>query len=258
VVYDVMTLNKSNDNDLRSLMEAQYVLPLANMDRPNIIVWLPDFLRFNIITSTTKGYKPSQYRNMLRDKYPWAPLLIVRDAKNNIRRDIINDNDNIGPDPRTNILYQTPPSQCDKNRNISYEEPLGNLGEYPNKQNQNKLNQIKYNDMVDIIITHYNAVMQDNLHINDNLIRIIHDALERYSLEDVICAINGASAYHTHCKNKGNAFYPRLEWILRDGYATCRNMMDAPAIHPSKEPSYKVGDMHREQPIDEERLLARK
>ena len=122
-VYEIMTLNRSSNNDIRSLMEAEFVLPIMNDTAENIVVWLPDFLLINVI-KRPKKYSPSIYRAQLRQKYPWAPLLVVWDAAGNIRDDIINNNDNIPPDPRTGLIYKTPqcqiPTKIRKNKNNSF------------------------------------------------------------------------------------------------------------------------------------------
>lgn len=112
-----MTLNKSADNDLRSLIESEYVYPLFNDSTPDICVWLPDFLWINRIDNT-KGYAPSQYRDLLRARYPWAPVMVVRDKDDIIRVDIINDNLYIGSDPRTGLYYREPSGQEYKPRDI--------------------------------------------------------------------------------------------------------------------------------------------
>ena len=108
-LYTVMTLNRASSTDMRNLMDALYVYPLLNENSENMIVWLPDFLALNQIKSPKK-YIPSMYREQLRERYPWAPILVVWTADGKIRTDIINDNDNLPPDPRTNVPYVTP--QC--------------------------------------------------------------------------------------------------------------------------------------------------
>lgn len=142
-VPEIMDLYKISHSDFRSLLESQYILPLLNDDKPNIVVWLPDFLRYNVIKKTD-GYAPSKYRTVLRSRYEWAPLLIVRDRNGYIRHDIVNNNDNLTADPRTGLLYTTPESQLKdkKPRNrIGNNTPIGQpVGRPDININKNKIN----------------------------------------------------------------------------------------------------------------------
>lgn len=151
-LYDIMLLNKSNDMDIHNLIMSQFIYPLAKQDTPDMIVWLPDFLAINVI-DRPKKYKPSLYREQLRDMYPWAPVLVVWDDKGNIRRDIINHNYNLPPDPRTGIVYKTPIKQIPSNLKTQI-TPLGlpvdavmpqPPGLPPEKIKKNKINKNKNN-----------------------------------------------------------------------------------------------------------------
>lgn len=251
-VYDIMTLNKFNNNSLLSLFNSQFVLPLCRDNSPNVIVWLPDFLIINIIKNT-KGYAPSRYRAALRARYPWAPVLIVKDNNYQIRTDIINSNDNIGIDPRTGIGYITPPEQL---KSKTVDQPVGNLEgnlevtvEAPRHKeielNSTKLKKINDDDkerIITTIIDFYDFHFFSSTRKTQKIKKVLMDALAAASEEQLKRIVENESQRHRN-GDYPEGFFPNITWMFGSGLNECLGRLSS-ATKKSKGINNRCGYEH--------------
>ena len=229
-VYDVMQLNRFTNNALLSLFNSQFVLPLDKDNRPDVIVWLPDFLNMNVIRNT-KGYAPSRYRSMLRTRYPWAPVLIVKDNNYNIRTDIINSNDNIGVDPRTGIGYITPLDQLKEkitdqpagylegDLEVTVEAPTHNRTEL-NSTELKKINDDNTKRIITTIIDFYDFFFVKKTRKTQKIKKVMMDALSVASEEELKKIVeNESQRYRNGDYSEG--FFPNITWLFGSGLNEC-------------------------------------